>query len=478
MSMMRLSEAARAIAAELRGEDRSFDAVGTDTRQLAPRALFVALRGARFDGHDFLDEAAAAGAAAAMVEDRGAGTRDPGKALPLLVVGNTRLALGALAAHWRGKFSLPLVALTGSNGKTTVKEMLAAILREALGEDPPATGRESQAPGHGSRVLATRGNLNNDIGVPLTLLELRASHRYAVIEMGMNHAGEIRVLARLAAPDVALINNAGPAHIEFFPSVEAIARAKGEILEGLEPGGTAVINADDPHCGIWRELAGARRVVDFGIERAAAVTATCRLDWLESEIVVKTPRGEARARLRAPGLHNVRNALAASAAAVALDVPVSAIARGLARFGGIRGRLERRPGRNGAVLIDDTYNANPESARAAIEVLARAPGEKLLVLGDMGELGPAAAELHAGIGRHARERGIGRLLALGENAAHAASAFGPGARHYTRLEALLAEADSALAPGVTVLVKGSRFMKMERVVAALEAANREAEARP
>jgi len=460
MSMMRLSEAARAIPAQLQGEDRAFETVSTDTRALVPNALFVALKGGRFDGHDFLALAAEKGAAGALVQDSGVGNRESGEALPLLMVKDTRLALGALAAHWRSKFSMPLVALTGSNGKTTVKEMLASILREAVGAD-------SRFPIPDSRVLATRGNLNNDIGVPLTLLELRAGQRYAVVEMGMNHAGEIRYLARLAAPDVALVNNAGTAHIEFFGSVEAIARAKGEIFEGLKPGGTAVINADDRHAGIWRELAGDRRVVDFGIERSAAVSATYRLNWLESEIVVKTPQGEARAVLQAPGLHNVRNALAASAAAVALQVPAPAIAQGLTRYAGVKGRLQKKVGLKGATLIDDTYNANPDSARAAIAVLAGAPGEKLLVLGDMGELGAGAAELHAEIGRYAREQGVSRLLALGEHSIHATRAFGSGARHFTRIEDLLVEAESALAPGVTALIKGSRFMQMERVVAAL-----------
>ena len=455
MSMMRLSEAARAIRAELRGEDRAFEAVSTDTRTLGPQALFVALKGERFDGHAFLEHAARQQAAGALVQKSGLGARSARQELPLLVVDDSRLALGQLAAHWRNRFSMPLVALTGSNGKTTVKEMLASILRAASAEEA---------------VLATRGNLNNDIGVPLTLLELRPGHRYAVVEMGMNHAGEIRYLARLAAPDVALVNNAAPAHIEFFGSVEEIARAKGEIFEGLKPGGTAVINADDRHAGIWRDLASGRRIVDFGIEHPAEVSATYRLRWLESEIVVRTPLGEARALLKAPGLHNVKNALAASAAAVALQVPAPAIARGLERYAGVKGRLQKKAGRNGATLIDDTYNANPESVRAAISVLAQAPGDKVLVLGDMGELGSGAAEMHAEVGRFAREQGVGSLLALGEHSAHAARAFGAGARHFTRIEDLLAEAESALQPGVTALIKGSRFMQMERVVKSFERA--------
>ena len=463
MSMMRLSEAARALPAELRGEDRAFDAVGTDTRALSPQALFVALKGDRYDGHDFIAQAVQRRAAGALVQKSGLRVEDRGLSdrLPLLIVDDTRKSLGTLAAYWRNKFDMPLVALTGSNGKTTVKEMLASILREACSAQSSILDPQSC-------VLATRGNLNNDIGVPLTLLELNAGHHYAVIEMGMNHAGEIRNLARLAAPDVALINNAGTAHVEFLGSVEAVARAKGEIVEGLKPEGTAVINADDRHAGLWRELAGGRRVVDFGIERRAAVSATYQLRWLESEIVLKTPQGEARAVLKAPGLHNVRNALAASAAAVALKVPAPTIAKGLARFSGTKGRLQKKAGVHGATLIDDTYNANPDSARAAIAVLAQAPGKRLLVLGDMGELGPGAAEMHAEVGRCARESGVERLLTLGELSAHAARAFGPGARHYTRIEDLLAEIENALAPDVAVLIKGSRFMRMERIVQSCE----------
>jgi UDP-N-acetylmuramoyl-tripeptide--D-alanyl-D-alanine ligase len=462
MSLMRFSEAARAIPAELKGEDRAFDAVGTDTRSLPPRALFVALKGERFDGHDFLGLAAEKGAAGALVQEPGIGNRELGigESLPLLVAKDTRIALGSLAAYWRSKFSMPLVALTGSNGKTTVKEMLASILREAVGAD-------SRFPIPDSRVLATRGNLNNDIGVPLMLLELREGHRYAVIEMGMNHAGEIRYLTRLAAPDVALVNNAAPAHIEFFASVDAIARAKGEIFEGLKPDGTAVINADDGHAEVWRGLAAGRRVVDFGIEQRAAVSATYRLKWLESEIVVKLPQGEARAVLKAPGVHNVRNALAASAAAVALQVPAPAIERGLARFAGIKGRLQKKVARGGATVIDDTYNANPESTRAAIDVLAACPAPTILVLGDMGELGARSAEFHRDIGAYARRRNVSSLYALGDATRETVAAFGAAGAHASSLDDLLHMLRPAATQQATLLVKGSRFMQMERVVADL-----------
>jgi len=459
---MTLSEAARALDAVLEGEDRRCEGVSTDSRSLASGQLFVALHGERFDGHRFLAEAAAGGAAGAIVERerlQAAADRGAWAALPLIFVSDTRLALGKLAAHWRGQFTLPLVALTGSSGKTTVKEMLAAILRAACGES-------AALPEADSAVLATRGNLNNDIGVPLMLLDLRAKHRYAVIEMGMNHAGEIRYLAQLAMPDVALVNNAGRAHIEFLGSEEAIARAKGEIYEDLPATATAVINADDAHAPLWRELAGPRRRIEFGLD-AGDVTAQYRLHPLESEIVVRTPQGSAAATLAAPGLHNVRNALAAAAAAVALDVPPRAIADGLSRFGGVEGRLQKRASPQGATVIDDTYNANPDSVRAAIDVLAAAPGKRILVLGDMGELGGQAPRLHEEIGRYARAGNLDALYGLGELAAAAVREFGAGARHFADVDDLLHALGPELGPGVTVLVKGSRFMRMERVADAL-----------
>jgi UDP-N-acetylmuramoyl-tripeptide--D-alanyl-D-alanine ligase len=450
---MNRSEAARALGATVEGADVALSGVSTDTRTLQAGDLFVALRGERYDGHRFLSAAASRGAAAALVDARG--PREDAGALPLIVVEDTRHALGALAAHWRSRFSMPVVGLTGSSGKTTVKEMLAAILRAAAGED--------------AAVLATRGNLNNDIGMPLMLLELDRAHRYAVIEMGMNHEGEIRYLTKLARPDVALVNNAGSAHIEFLGSVEAIARAKGEIFEGLGPDGTAVINADDDHAPLWRELARGRRCIDFGLEQPAQVSGTYRLRELESEIVLKTPAGEAPTRLAAPGVHNVRNALAAAAAAVALEIALPVIASGLARYSGIKGRLERKRAAGGATVVDDTYNANPESVRAAIDVLAQSAGRTILVFGDMGELGTDAPRLHEALGSYAKGAGIERVMTFGEQSARTAKAFGPGAQHYSSIEDLVADLRAALGPDVAVLVKGSRFMRMERVVEALTA---------
>ena len=450
---MRIAQAAQALGARYTGVDAEFSAVSTDSRAIRRGDLFVALKGERFDGHAFVAQAAAAGAAGVLVQHA---SRDV--TLPQIVVEDTLHALGRLGNYWRREFSMPLVALTGSNGKTTVKEMLAAILREAC--------KATQSPllDPQSCVLATRGNLNNHIGVPLTLLELRPQHQYAVIEMGMNHAGEISYIARLAEPDVALINNAGVAHIENLGSTEAIARAKGEIFAGLRPGGTAVINADDPFAPLWRELAAGKAQVDFALETKAAVTASYKVRELDSEIVLNTPLGSARAVVPAPGLHNVSNALAASAAATALAVPTATVAAGLAHFGGIKGRLRRKRGLHGSTLIDDTYNANPDSVRAAIAVLAQARGKTLLVLGDMGELGRDAGAMHAEIGAFARQAGVARMFTLGELSAHTTRAFGAHARHFTRIEDLLAEIENVLAPDVTMLVKGSRFMQMERVV--------------
>jgi UDP-N-acetylmuramoyl-tripeptide--D-alanyl-D-alanine ligase len=465
--MMRLAEAAHAVGAEIRGSDVAFSSVSQDSRSLAPGALFVALRGERFDGHRFLARAAQQGAVAALVdEEAGLRIEDRGSrgGLPLLVVSDTRKALGLLGKYWRTKFQIPLVALTGSSGKTTVKEMLALVLHEACAEALP----QSSILNPQSCVLATRGNLNNDIGVPLMLLELRPHHRYAVIEMGMNHAGEIAWLTSLAHPDVALVTNAGRAHLEGLGSKEAVARAKGEIFEGLTPDGVAVINADDHFAALWRELAAQHRVVTFGVDAPADITATYALSGVASQIVLTTPLGTAPSALQVPGLHNVRNALAAAAAASALEIDPQIIAAGLAAFAGVKGRLQTKRALHGATLIDDTYNANPDSVCAAISVLAAAPGVRLMVLGDMGELGATAPELHAEIGTFARAAGIDQLLTLGELSQQAARTFGKGARHFPRIEELLAEIESRLAPDVTMLIKGSRFMRMERVVQSFE----------
>jgi UDP-N-acetylmuramoyl-tripeptide--D-alanyl-D-alanine ligase len=441
--MMRLSEAALATGGYVHGADVTFDAVSTDSRSIQNGDLFVALRGERFDGHQFVADCLERGAAAALVERGRAGAAGGA----LLEVADTRLALGELAAHWRSKFAIPLAAVTGSNGKTTVKEMLAAILRAAAGS--------------ADAVLATQGNLNNDIGLPMTLLKLRAEHRYAVAEMGMNHVGEIAYLTNIGKPTVALINNALPAHLEGLGSVEGVARAKGEIFQGLAADGTAVINADDAFAPLWRALAAPRQVLTFGLETPADVSADYRLSADSSEIMLKTPQGTARLNLPAAGLHNVRNALAATAAALAMGAPLEAVVNGLQHFISAKGRLQPKAGIGGCTVIDDTYNANPASMRAAIDVLAACPGKRILVLGDMGELGADAEKLHAEIGGYARQSGLENLLTLGE------MSVAYGGHRYDSPEALAAALQPQLTAQTTVLVKGSRFMRMERVVALL-----------
>lgn len=448
--MLSLSAAAKAINAGYSGADVEFTGVVTDSRAAAAGDLFVALKGERFDGHDFVGQVIQQGAAAALVERRDPAWGD----FPLLVAADARLALGALAGYWRGRFDIPLVGLTGSSGKTTVKEMIAAILRAQTGND--------------DQVLATRGNLNNDIGMPLTLLRLRDIHRYAVIEMGMNHPGEIAYLTAIAKPDVALITNAQAAHLAGLGSVERVARAKGEIFQGLAANGVAVINADDPHAAMWLESAAGRRIVRFGLEQPAEVSGAFKLQPFGSEIEMTTPAGKFAVALPVPGEHNVRNALAAAAVASALGVGNAAIAAGLAKVSSVKGRLRKNPCLHGATLIDDTYNANPGSVRAAIAVLAGLPGKKVLVLGDMGELGETARALHAEAGAAAKAAGIDRLFTLGDLSAAAAEAFGQGGRHFESIENLLHDVENLLAPDVTVLVKGSRFMRMERVVQSFE----------
>jgi UDP-N-acetylmuramoyl-tripeptide--D-alanyl-D-alanine ligase len=440
--MMRLGEAAAALGARTSGGEALFTGVSTDSRNLKAGDLFVALRGERFDGHDFLKSAAQARAAAAMVDSNYKGEYP----LPALVVDDTRRSLGDLARYWRARFVPALVAITGSNGKTTVKEMLAAIFRKHAGE---------------TAVLATRGNLNNDIGLPLTVLGLRHAHRWCAIELGMNHKGEIAYLAGIARPTVALVNNAQREHLEFMRSVEEVAAENASVYDALPEDGVAVINADDAHAAWFRGRAGKRRALDFGLG-GGAVTGRYRLEHLSSEIRLRTPAGEAEATLAIPGIHNVRNALAAAACAFAVGIEVNTIAQGLSAFRPYAGRLQVKRAAGGATVIDDSYNANPDSVRAAIDVLASCPAPTALVLGDMGEVGEHGAEFHREVGEYARAKGVSQLLALGEATRHTVEAFGAGARHFDSIDDLVSNLK-----GKTILVKGSRFMKMERVVAAL-----------
>ena len=430
--------------------------VHSDTRTLQPGDLFVALKGERFDGNSFLTQARAAGAVATLCSDEAA-LRASG--LSGLVVADSKLALGQLGTGWRAQFKLSLVAVTGSNGKTTVTQMIASILR----------AWKPQA------MLATEGNLNNEIGVPLTLLRLRATHQLAVVELGMNHPGEIAVLAAMAQPTVALVNNAQREHQEFMATIEAVARENGAVIQALGPTGTAVFPADDAYSGLWHEFAGARPHLTFAItEQTAGADLTCAAPpWTGAawQVQARTPAGPLAYTLRVAGLHNVKNSLAAAACALAAGVPLQHIAQGLEAFEPVKGRsralalkLSGRP----LTLVDDSYNANPDSVRAAIDVLAGLPGPRLLVLGDMGEVGNEGPRFHAEVGAYARERGVEHLYALGEQSAQAVRSHGAG-RHFADIEALNAAVLQALPNLASVLVKGSRFMRMERVAQAVSA---------
>ncbi len=431
----------------------AIERVHTDTRSLRSGDFFVALRGERFDAHDFLPQAKLGGAVAALAEH---GLEAAG--LAGLEVADSGAALLELGGAWRAQHTLPLIAVTGSNGKTTVTQMIAAILRAWQGE----------------AALATEGNLNNHIGVPMTLLRLRQDdvqwHRVAVVELGMNHPGEIAQLAAITAPTVALVNNAQREHQEFMASVEAVARENGSVFAALPSDGAAVFPADDAaHAPLWRELAGTRRLMRFATEGEAEVTG--RAEWQADHWAVRmnTPAGAAAFALHVAGAHNVRNALAATASALAAGCSLEAVVRGLEGFQPVKGRSQLKAlqrGGRAVTLVDDTYNANPDSVRAAIDVLAALPGPRWLLLGDMGEVGDQGPAFHAEVGAYAKQRGIETLWCAGDLMQHAARAF-PGARHFGSVEALIAALEAG-PDAAAIVVKGSRFMKMERVVAALQ----------
>jgi UDP-N-acetylmuramoyl-tripeptide--D-alanyl-D-alanine ligase len=463
--MMDTATAARAIAGTLTGPNVGFDRVTTDSRLLQAGDLFVALKGERFDGHDFVVQAFQRGAAAAVVAADHTGALADRAVGSMLAVADPLAALGALAAFWRRRFVLPVAVIVGSNGKTTVKEMTAAILRAEFGAEP---------------VLATAGNFNNQIGLPLTVLGLRAVHRVAVLEIGMNHPGETAALAGIAQPTIALINNAQREHQEFMKSVADVAAEHAAGLNALPVDGIAAINADDDYAPFWsgvvarRNAEGASIVQrNFGLLAPAAVSARYRAEPWGSMVDVETPGGATSFELHAPGRHNVANAVAAIAAATAAGASLAAVRSGLSAFQALAGRLDTKTAAGGAAVIDDTYNANPDSVLAAIAVLARARGARWLVLGDMGEVGDQGIGFHREIGEYARAAGIERLLTTGELAAHAVASFGPGGEHFDDVDALIAATEAKLrtrgASGVTLLVKGSRFMRMERVVSALTA---------
>ncbi len=442
------------------GSDRNIaiSRVHTDTRSIQPGDLFVALRGDRFDANDFLAEARAKGALAAICQGDTAAAKLVQAGLPGWVVRDARQALAQLAIHYRAQFSLPLIAVTGSNGKTTVTQMIASILRAYQGE----------------QTLATQGNLNNEIGVPLTVLRLSPAHQLAVVELGMNHPGEIAALAAIAQPTVALVNNAQREHLEFMQTVDAVAQENGSVIDALPPDGVAVYPADDVYSDLWATLAGSRRTLRFAATaQPEADVFAVKADWSDAawQVTAATPAGDLHYALHIAGAHNVKNSLAAVSCALAAGVPLLAIAQGLAAFEPVKGRsralLLHLNGR-AITLVDDTYNANPDSVRAAIDVLAALPGPRLLVLGDMGEVGDQGPAFHAEAGRYAQQKNIEKLLCTGVQSAQAAMHF-EASVHLDDMDAVISAVLAEL-PGVaSVLVKGSRFMKMERVVQAIEA---------
>jgi UDP-N-acetylmuramoyl-tripeptide--D-alanyl-D-alanine ligase len=448
--MMDTAMAARAVGGSVVGEAVRFSRVTTDTRALAAGDLFVALKGERFDGHDFVAQALAGGAAAALVER----SRAASLAGNLIAVDDPLRSLAALASFWRNRFDIPVAVVTGSNGKTTTKEMIAAIFRAAEDDDA---------------VAATPGNFNNAIGLPLAVLAMRPWHRLAVFEIGMNHRGETRELATIAQPTIAVITNAQREHQEFMRSVDEVAAEHADIIPAVRAGGTAVVNADDPRADVWRAAArdAAVDLLTFGFEKPADVRGHYAPRAEGGALELTTPAGSARVLLRVPGRHMASNALAAAAVAHAARLPVTAIVQGLEAFQPVRGRLVTSRTPRGVTVIDDTYNANPDSMRAAIDVLATRSRPRWLALGDMGEVGDEGPDFHREIGAYARAAGIERMFAAGDLAREAVDAFGVGGEHFAAVDDLAQRVAAEAGDGVTILVKGSRFMRMERVVVAL-----------
>jgi UDP-N-acetylmuramoyl-tripeptide--D-alanyl-D-alanine ligase len=454
MSLFTLREAALLIPGAVVSGDENivFERVSTDSRTAGPGDLFVAIKGDRFDAHDFLPQVGQRGIAAVLV------TRLPdGFAVPAIKVKDTRAALGALAHGWRTRFTMPLVAVTGSNGKTTVKEMIASIFAAAVGA---------------SAQLSTAGNFNNDIGLPLTLLRLNETHKLAVIEVGMNHPGETQTLGKIAAPTVAVVNNAQREHQEFMATVEAVALEHASIIHALGSTGTAVFPADDKYASIWRVAATGNPILDFALNTdasqvEAAVTGTLN----GTTVFISTPQGSIEVALQVLGEHNARNALAATAAALASQVSLADIKRGLEAFVPVKGRLQVKRAVlkpfEGATVIDDTYNSNPDSMRAAIDVLASQPSPRVLIMGDMGEVGDQGPAFHREVGAYAAQRGIEALYALGDASIDSCTAFGAGQHFIDITQLLITLIGAGFGPDATFLVKGSRFMKMERVVDAV-----------
>jgi UDP-N-acetylmuramoyl-tripeptide--D-alanyl-D-alanine ligase len=450
---IKLSECAKIVQGTLVGEDVSFSSVSIDTRtivetRLIASLLYIAIKGKNFDGNEFVDKAEQAGACAAIVHS-GVNT-----SLPHIIVDNTTLALAQLAGEWRKKLAVSVVGVTGSNGKTTVKELTAAIL----------------AVNH--QVLFTQGNLNNDIGVPLTLLRLDEQHRYAVIEMGANHPKEIEYSSTYANADVAVITNAGAAHIEGFISVEGVAKAKGEIIETLRVDGTAILNRDDDYFAYWQNVAGDRKIISFGLNAQADVTASAIHTSIQNSAFITRftlicKQGESDINLKLAGQHNVMNALAAAAACIALGISLEQIKQGLENVKPVTGRLQPLISRLGNIVIDDTYNANADSLKAGLAVLADCSTKPWLILGAFGELGEDSVNIHSEMGELIKASGVQRLFAMGEDARHTVQAYGEGARFFDSQDDLIAVLKQELKGDETLLIKGSRVRRMENVAAAL-----------
>lgn len=441
--MMSLTTANDAVNGQMNGADINFEKVVADSRLINGGELFVALKGRNFDGHNFIAQAKQSGAAAAMVSEDG----EP--VMPVVRVADTTTALGELASYWRSTFEVPVIAITGSNGKTTVKHMVGAILRErGLG-------------------VVTDGNFNNHIGLPLTILKARSSDQYFVLEMGMNHFGEIDYLTQIAKPTVAVITNASAAHLQGLGSVERVAAAKMEIFNGLHEQGTAILNADDTYYETWKKQVGSRHCITFGMQHHADVCAEIQAQLNRTIVKLQSPLGECELNLQFAGAHSVMNALAAVAATLPLNVSLDQIKSGLEKVTPMTGRLQVKSGRLGATIIDDTYNANPVSLEKGVQVLALARGERVLVLGDMAELGEASIDLHRSSGEHIRKLGVDRLYALGELSQHTAKAFGDNAKWFADRADLIKCLRDELHSEMTLLIKGSRVMRMETIVNAL-----------
>ncbi len=445
---MTLSECAKIVQGTLIGEDVSFSSVSIDTRAIKPKQLYIAIKGKNFDGNDFVDLAQQAGAIAAIVH-KGANT-----SLPHIVVENTSLALAQLAGAWRKKLAVSVVGVTGSNGKTTVKEMIAAIL----------------AVNH--QVLFTLGNLNNDIGVPLTLLQLDEQHRYAVIEMGANHPKEIEYSSTYAAADVAVITNAGAAHIAGFVSVEGVAQAKGEIIETLKTDGVAILNRDDDYFDYWQGIAGNKKIISFGLNAYADVTASAIHTSIQDNAFITSfslfyAQTVISINLKLAGQHNVVNALAAAAACIALGVSFEQIKQGLESVKPVTGRLQPLVSRLGNIVIDDSYNANAASLKAGLTVLVDCSTKPWLILGAFGELGEDSVKIHTEIGELIKASGVQRLLAIGDDASYTVQTYGEGASFFDSQDELIAALRKELKGDETLLIKGSRARRMENVAAAL-----------